>query len=189
MNDTHAATYLQVDLQNLFFEARNRGQKLDLSKVWHFFNGRDTEILTAATVYLVRGEDFDSTKFEAKLLSIGYDIRAKNVIKIVKKDKIEYQNSNHDVNITIDCIDKIDTFNKWILMSGDGDFADLGKYMKKKKKKVEIWSFKECYSASLEMYADKVHFIDEKFFYKKPKVQVFGFNSRRDEFNGSRRKQ
>jgi len=179
MNDNHAATYLQIDLQNLFFEARNKGQKIDFDKIWHFFNDRETETLTAATVYLVRGDDFDSTKFEAKLTTLGYDIKAKNVVKFTKKDKIMYQNSNHDVNITIDCLDRIGAFNKWILMSGDGDFADLCKYLKQKKKKVEIWSFRECYSTALEMYADKVHFIDENFFYKKPKVTVFGFNSLR----------
>jgi len=176
MNDNHAATYLQIDLQNLFFEARNQGQKIDFDKVWHFFNDRETEILTAASVYLVRGDDFDGSKFEAKLRTLGYDIKAKNVTKHIKKNKTSYRNSNHDVTITIDCMDKIDTFNKWILMSGDGDFADLCKYVKRRGKKVEVWSFKECYNTSLEMYADKVHFIDEKFFYKKPKVTVFGPN-------------
>jgi len=179
-------TFLQIDLQNLFFEARSRGQKLDFDKVWHFFSDRETEILIGASVYLVRGEDFDSSKFEAKLETLGYDIVAKNVIKITKKDKankdtVEFQNSNHDVNITIDCLDKIDKFNKWILMSGDGDFADLCKYLKQRGKRVEIWSFPECYNSVLEMYADKVHFIDDLFFYKKPKVSVFGFNSRRKD--------
>ena len=138
MNENHAATYLQIDLQNLFFEARNKGQKIDFDKVWHFFNDRETETLTVASVYLVRGEDFDSTKFEAKLTTLGYEIKAKNVVKFTKGTKIMFQNSNHDVNITIDCLDRIDTFNKWILMSGDGDFADLCKYLKQRKKKIEI---------------------------------------------------
>jgi len=177
MNDNHAATYLQIDLQNLFFEARNKGQKIDFEKVWHFFNDRETEILTAASIYMIRAEDFDGRKFEAKLETLGYDIRVKNVTKHVKKEKIVYQNSNHDVNITIDCLDRINTFNKWILMSGDGDFADLCKYLKQRKKKVEIWSFQECYNTALEMYADRVHFIDEQFFYKKPKIAVFGFHT------------
>ena len=183
MNENHAATYLQIDLQNLFFEARNQGQKIDFDKVWHFFSDRETEILTAASIYLIRADNFDGRKFEAKLEILGYDIKIKNVTKFTKwnpttkKNKTTYQNSNHDVNITVDCLDRMDTFNKWILMSGDGDFADLCKYLKQKKKKVEIWSFKECYNTALEMYADRVHFIDDRFFYKKPKVAVFGFHT------------
>lgn len=184
MKEEHATTYLQIDLQNLFFEARNKGEKLDFDNIWHFFNGRDTEILTGASVYMVQGDDFDSTKFEKRLKSIGYDTRVKKVTKFEKWDqalkttRVTLQNSNHDVPITIDCMDRIDTFNKWILMSGDGDFADLCKYLKQKGKRVEIWSFRESCSSTLEMYADNIHFIDNSFFYKKPKVKVFGINWR-----------
>lgn len=184
MKDEQATTYLQIDLQNLFFEAKNKGKKLDFDSIWHFFNGRDTEILTGASVYLVQGEDFDSTKFEKKLKTIGYDTRVKNIIKYEKWDKnlqvnrVILQNSNHNVSISIDCLDKINTYNKWILMSGDGDFADLCKYLKQKGKKIEIWSFRESYSSTLEMYADKIHFIDNRFYYKKPKVKIFGINWR-----------
>ncbi len=180
MND-HASTYLQIDLQNLFFEARNKGRKIDFEKVWDLFNGRETETLAAASIYMIRGDTFDSTKFEAKLKTIGYEIRTKNIVKFKKKNKTIYKNSNHDVTLTLDCMDRINTFNKWILMSGDGDFADLCKYLKRKGKKVEIWSFRESYNATLEMYADKVHFIDESFFYKKPKITVFGPNWSPDE--------
>jgi uncharacterized LabA/DUF88 family protein len=59
-------------------------------------------------------------------------------------------------------------------MSGDGDFVELAKYLRKHGKKVEIWSFKECYNSALEPYADRIQFIDEDFFFKKPKVTVFG---------------
>ena len=87
MSENHAATYLQIDLQNLFFEARNQGQKIDFDKVWHFFSDRETEILTAASIYLIRAEDFDSRKFETKLKTLGYDIKVKNVTKrpIIKR--------------------------------------------------------------------------------------------------------
>jgi hypothetical protein len=48
--------------------------------------------------------------------------------------------------------------------------------LKQKGKKIEIWSFKECYNSLLEPYADKIHFIDDAFFYKKPRINVFGFH-------------
>jgi uncharacterized LabA/DUF88 family protein len=169
------STFLQIDLQNLFFEAKNKGQRIDFEKIWAHFNGRESEYLTEALVYMIRGEDFDSSKFESKLLSLGYKLKIKNSLKLTRDGRTVYRQTNHDVGISIDAIDKINTYSKWILMSGDGDFAELAKYVRQHGKKVEIWSFKECYNSSLEPYADRIHFINEDFFYKKPVVSVFGF--------------
>lgn len=169
-------TFLQIDLQNLFFEAKTKGEKIDFEKVWEYFNSRETEFLIGGFIYLIRGPDFDSSKFESKLISIGYTIVAKKIVKFMRRNRPVYRQSNHDVGITVDSIDKMNNYDKLILMSGDGDFTDLCKYLKSKKKQIEIWSFKECYNSSLEIYADRVYFIDEQFFYKKPKVKVFGFN-------------
>lgn len=173
---TAMSTFLQIDLQNLFFEAKKKGQKIDLEKILNYFNSRETEYLLEAVVYMIRNEDFNSSKFEAKLLNIGYKLRTRDALKVFKNDKVFYKNTNHDVTIAVDCMAKIDLFDKWILMSGDGDFVDLCKHVKAKKKKIELWSFKECYNSTLEPYIDRTHFIDDKFFYKKPKVRVFGPN-------------
>jgi uncharacterized LabA/DUF88 family protein len=171
------ATLLQIDLQNLSYIAKARGQKIDIEKIWDHFNGRESEVLMDALVYLIRGEDFDNSKFEAKIDQLGYKIRAKQAIKSYKGGKSFYRNTNHDVMVVIDCLDRLDSFNKLILMSGNGDFADLCKYVRQKGKKVEIWSFKESYNPVLEPHADKIHFIDdEDFLYKRPSVSVFGFN-------------
>lgn len=169
-------TFMQIDLQNLFYAASNRDERIDLEKIWIHFHGRETEFLTDAIVYTIRSKNFDSSKFEAKLQSIGYNLRIRNTVKITRNQRPIYKQSNHDVNITIDCMDRINTFDKWILMSGDGDFADLCAHLKKKNKKIEIWSFKECHNSALEQYADKLYFIEDEFFYKKPRIDVFGFN-------------
>jgi uncharacterized LabA/DUF88 family protein len=82
----------------------------------------------------------------------------------------------HDVEITIDCMDRIDSFNKWVFISGNGDMLDLCRYLKQKGKKIEVWNFKECSNSLIETYADKINIINESFVYKRPIVQVFGFN-------------
>ncbi len=213
-------TFLQIDLQNLFYEMKNKEEKIDFEKVWEYFNSRETEFLIGASIYMFRGNDFDSSRFESKLTSIGYTIRAKkqnrtlighnrlvqnepvyNKSMKAKKQNVRikrqnrpttgynkpvqneqtynipiYKESYNDVEIVIDCLDKINHYSKWILMSGDGNFTDLCRYLKSKNKQIEIWSFKKCYNSSLESYADKIYFIDENFFYKKPKVKVFGLN-------------
>lgn len=170
------ATFLQIDLQNLFFEAKRLGEKIDFEKVYQYFNSRGSEFLNNAIIYIIQSDEFDSSKFEVKLRNIGYQIKAKSVQKVFRDNRTIYKMGNHDVGITIDCLDALNTFDKWILMSGDGDFVDLCKYLKNKDKKIEIWSFKNCYNSNLEQYADKIYFIDEQFFYKRPKVAVFGFN-------------
>lgn len=166
-------TFLQIDLQNLFFEARKRDEKIDFERILTNFNSRETEFLTDAVIYLTRSQDFESEKFESKLQAMGYKIQAKNTYKIFKDGRPFYKQTNLDVEICVDCMAKIDSFDKWILMSGDGDFAYLCKYVQQLGKKVEVWSFQECYNPILE--PDKINFITEDFFYKKPKVNVFGF--------------
>lgn len=166
MNDT--ATLLQVNLQNLFFDARDRGQKIDFEKIWQHFTSREAEFLTEALAYTTKSDNFDSQKFEIKLQNIGYTIKFKDI-------KPGYKLPNHNVSITLDCMDRIDRFNKWIIISGDDDLSVLAKYLRSKGKKVEVWGFKES-GNSLEGYADKIHFIDEDFYYNKPRISVFGIN-------------
>lgn len=178
---SETATYLQIDLQNLFYAAKNRGQRIDFEKIWNYFNSRESEFLTEATVYMIHGDDFDSSKFEAKLEKMGYELCIKKSAKAHRYGKSVYTDGNHDVRITIDAIDRMSRFDKWILMSGDGDFADLAAYLRALGKIVEIWSFKECYNPALEAHADKMYFVDDSFFYKKPKIRVFGFNRGMDD--------
>lgn len=169
-------TFLQIDFQNLFFEAKNQNEKVDFEKVLKFFNERETEFLTDAIIYMTKVKDFDIENLEKKLISLGYNLRVKEAQKIKKDGQVHYRRVNHDILLTIDCIDKLNMFEKWIFMSGDGDFVELLKYIKQKGKKIELWSFKSSYNITLEPYADKVYFIDKRFFYRKPKIQVFGPN-------------
>ena len=171
------ATLLQIDLQNLFYGARNKGEKVDFEKIMEYFNGRESEFLVDSIVYMIRSPSFDSKKFEVTLKKMGYNLRIKNATKVVSKNRVTYRQSNQDIPIAVDCLNKIDTFDKLILMSGDGDFAYLCEDLKKKGKQIEIWSFRECYNSLLSSFADKVCYIEEEsFFYKRPKISVFGMN-------------
>lgn len=175
MTRSMTSTFLQIDLQNIFYEARNKNVKIDFEKILKHFNSRESEFLTEAIIYMVRGEDFDSDKFEAKLLNIGYKIFAKNSTKSYKGQRIIRRQTKYDINMVIDCLDRIENFNKLLFISGDGGFSDLFRHLKNKGKQIEVWSFEESYSTQIEPYVDRIHFINEEFFYKRPKVTVFGF--------------
>jgi uncharacterized LabA/DUF88 family protein len=125
---------------------------------------------------MIRSDSFDSSKFETKIQEVGYNIVTKNAVKMSRDDGgFYYRNTNLDIEIAVDCMSRLDKFEKWILFSGDGDFLYLCKHIHQLGKKVEIWSFKDCYNTKLDSYADKIHFIDKQFFYKEPKIKVFSF--------------
>ena len=105
-------TFLQIDLQNLFYEARRRDEKIDFEKIWDSICSRESEFLTEATVYLIRSQDFDSDKFETKLKKWGYKIQAKNAHRVIKDGRVFYKQTNLDVEITVDCMTKMDSFDK-----------------------------------------------------------------------------
>jgi uncharacterized LabA/DUF88 family protein len=214
---------MQIDLQSLFYAARNKDKRVDFEKVWNHFHSRENEFMIDAVVYMIRSQGFDSSKFEAKLQSYGYNLRTKDVPKPTRewfteqgiidgntrtdrggfRDQVRsfkhraYRDSKpqrraarspnplewirrtglgHQINLTLDCIGKADMFDKWILLSADGNFADLAKHLKSRGKTIEVWSFKEEYDSALEMQADRMQFLDDEFFYRRPKVKVFGFN-------------
>jgi len=78
-----------------------------------------------------------------------------------------------DIYLALDMIEDCynDKFDKLILMSGDGDFIELLKRVKKKEKEVEVCYFKNCSSKVLLNQANKIHLINKKitnkFFYRK----------------------
>jgi uncharacterized LabA/DUF88 family protein len=180
MNQTSTSTLLLIDLQNLFYASKNKGQRMDFEKILAHFHSRETEWLTEAIVYMIRSPGFDSSRFERKLKNVGYSLRIKQAVKVSsgRGKRTIYKHSNHDVAIAVDCMHRLGSFDKLILMSGDGDFADLCKYLREHNKMVELWSFRGTNSSHLEPHIDRMHFIENEFFYQKPNVQVFGFNNR-----------
>jgi uncharacterized LabA/DUF88 family protein len=166
------ATFLQIDLQNLFLSSN---LKLDFEKIWSHFQNRDAEFLTEAVIYTARSNEFDSSRFETKLKSIGFEVKVKNISKPTRRSK-SVPIPSHNILMTVDCLERLDRFNKWIIMTNNGDFSDLCNYVRHQRKKIEIWSVRDCYNPILETYADKMNFFNEDFFLKKPNISVFGIN-------------
>ena len=118
-------TFLQIDLQNLFYAAKNTGNRIDFEKVWNYFQDRESEFLTDAVLYMIRNPDINSEKFELKLKNIGYKLEVKNTYRhmsepmkcgrcgtTIKEAKFYYHQSNHDVSLAVDCMSKLPMFDK-----------------------------------------------------------------------------
>ncbi len=102
-------------------------------------------------------------------------ILCKRQKRFTKEDEEYYTIKGDDIHLALDMLNHAweNKYDKAILFSGDGDFAQLVKYVKDKKKEVEMVSFKELASRNLINEVNKCIFIDKKiankFFYRDKK--------------------
>ena len=157
---------VQIDLQNLFLTSK---QKLDLEKLNDILTNSTDQVIVDKIVYMLRNNKLDSEKFEKKLLNLGYTVKVKDT----RNNPIN--SMNHDIGITVDSIKRMDSFDKLILMSGDGDFVDLVKYLQDNLKQVDLWCFEQSLSRNLKPLVNKIHYITKEMIYVPPKVKACGF--------------
>lgn len=160
--------YIQLDVQNLFFAAKDIGKRIDFVKIRDHFQASGDEVV-GITAYIIRTPDAEHVKFEHFLKSIGYTLAIKKAQISYKQDGGRiYKGTDQDIAICIDCLENKDKFDKWVLMSGDGDFIDLCRHLKSKGKVVEIWSMSGVsFNRGFCDYADTIRFLNKNFFYDK----------------------
>lgn len=165
-------TFIQLDVQNLFFSAKDINKRIDFLKIKNHFFSTGEEI-AGLNAYIIRSPDAKSGSFENFLTSIGYDLVIKKAVigSNSNGDRI-YTGTDQDINICIDCMRNIDKFDKWVLMSGDGDFIDLCRYLKKKGKVVEVWALSgSSFNKKFCDYVDSIYFLNQNFFFDKNEKQ------------------
>jgi len=161
-------TFVQIDVQNLFFSAKDINKKIDFLKIRDHFAKSGDDIL-GLNAYIIRTPDAKSNKFEGLLKSLNYELIIKQALIGYSAEGLRiYKGTDQDLAICIDCMRNIDKFDKWVLMSGDGDFIDLCKYLKQKGKLIEIWSMPGIsFNKKFCDYVDMIHFLNESFFYTR----------------------
>ena len=165
-------TFVQMDVQNLFFSAKDIDKRIDFVKIRDHFTQSATDELMGIYAYNIRTPDADYHKFEGLLKSLQYKLVIKQaVIGHGSDGQRVYLGTDHDIAICIDCMRNIQNFDKWVLMSGDGDFIDLCRYLKEQNKFVEVWSVKgSSFNKGFCDYADEIKFLGPNFFYDKNAV-------------------
>ena len=102
-------------------------------------------------------------------------ILCKRQKRFTKEDEEYYTIKGDDIYLALDMLNHAweNKYDKAILFSGDGDFFQLVKYVKDKKKEVEMISFEELASKNLINEVDRCIFINKKianrFFYREKK--------------------
>lgn len=164
-------TFIQLDVQNLFFSAKDLGRKIDFFKIKDYF-AKSVDELVGLHAYIIRSPNFSSLKFENLLKSLGYVLHIKKAQIGFKRDGSPlYKGTDQDMAICIDCMKSINEFDKWVLMSGDGDFIDLCQYLKSKGKNIDVWTVRgSSFNKGLCDFADTIKFFDDSFFYNPETV-------------------
>mgnify|MGYP001590121092 FL=1 len=102
-------------------------------------------------------------------------ILCKRQKRFTKEDEEYYTIKGDDIYLALDMLNHAweNKYDKAILFSGDGDFSQLVKYVKDKKKIVEMISFEKLTSRNLIIESNKCTFINKKiankFFYRAKK--------------------
>ena len=142
--------FLFVDEANLYLAANNEGWEIDwgrflqhLSSTFSverafLYEGMPTERSILVGAPHATGDDIARIKHEKtarfrELRAYGYTVRHKPVATIHGSNKC-----NFDVELTIDAIDQVASYDAFILASGDGGFIRLVKYVRGCGKEVHV---------------------------------------------------
>lgn len=160
-------TAVFIDASNIYFSQKTLGWQIDFKKLLNYFKA-NTDLARIAFYSAINPENARERKFHDFLDIVGYTVRHKQV-KFIKDSNDELRGGHHkgniDVDLTIDAVHLKDSYDTFVLLSGDGDFESLLKYLKAHKKRCIVMSTK--WHVSFELIR-QAKFID----FKKVKDEI-----------------
>ena len=153
-------TAVFIDASNIYFSQKTLGWRIDFKKLLDYFKN-NTNLFRITFYGALNPENEKERKFHDFLEIIGYTVKHKK-IKFIK-DQFDqeyggYHKGNIDVDLTIDAVHFRDNYDSFILLSGDGDFESLLKYLKAYKKRCIVLSTKKHVSIELVRQAKFIDF-------------------------------
>lgn len=139
-----------IDIQNMYYSARVLyKKKVNFKEILKTaVSGRQ---LIRAIAYGIRTEEGLEEKFFESMENAGFEVKTKD-LQIFKGGM---KKGDWDVGIAIDAIKLANNLDVIVLVSGDGDYIPLLKYLQfNKGVRVEIMAFKESCSHKLVEEAD-----------------------------------
>lgn len=127
-------TYAFIDASNIIYGARAEGWLIDQGKLFKFLKNR----FNSSIIFFYYGKDSNNPKkikFLSLLKKFGFTLRVKEIKRYGKKSK-----ANCDVDLTMDMLIYSKSYKRAIVLTGDGDFTPLFKYLISQKKEIIIIS-------------------------------------------------
>ncbi len=153
-------TAVFVDASNIYFSQKSLGWRVDFKKLLEYFK-KNSDLYRIAFYSSLNPDNEKERKFHDFLEIIGYVVRHKKIKFIRDREDQEHgghHKGNVDVDLTIDAVHFRDEYDSFILLSGDGDFESLLKYLKAHKKRCIVLSTKKHVSIELIRQAKFVDF-------------------------------
>jgi uncharacterized LabA/DUF88 family protein len=144
-----------VDVQNVFYAARQFNARVDFEKLLEATVGKRR--LIKAIAYVVQSPEVDQTSFVSMLQQKSYEVKRKD-LRLRSDGSAK---GDWDMGMAIDMIGLADKLDVVVIVSGDGDFVSLVHLIKTMGPKVEVFSFIHNTARDLVQAADSYYSIDE----------------------------
>jgi len=152
--DRKEFNYAFIDSQNLYLGVKSQGWKLDYKRFRIYLKDK----YHVEKAFLFIGYLPQYTSLYEKLTSYKYDLIFKPTT--TQKDK-EKGNVDAELVLYASAIE-FENYDKAVIISGDGDFRCLIKYLEEKSKlKHVLIPNRKAYSSLLNDYYSKLRFIEE----------------------------
>ena len=133
-----------IDTQNLYHSA-----KALFNATVNYKNLMELAVanrkLIRAFAYVIKSEASDESKFFEALEDLGIETRVKDLQIFYSGEK----KADWDVGIAVDIVRMCEKLDAIVLISGDGDFAEVLKYVRSRGLRAEVMAFKKTTSAKL----------------------------------------
>lgn len=143
-----------VDVANMYYSAKNiHGSRVNFGKILE--EAAADRHLVRAIAYVIKADSPDEQKFFDALDKQGFEVKMKDLQIFAGGAK----KGDWDVGIAVDAIKLADRLDLIVLVTGDGDYIPLVRYIQEAKGcRVEVMAFTESTSLKLREASDR--FID-----------------------------
>jgi uncharacterized LabA/DUF88 family protein len=149
-----------VDVQNMYYSAKHlHNSKVNFKDVLReAVNGRS---LIRAIAYVIKADIKEESNFFDALSNIGYEVKSKDLQTFYGGHK----KGDWDIGIAMDMIELAPKLDTVVLVSGDGDFADLVQHLRRAMGcRIEVMAIGRSSSAKLRETADSFTDLDKRRF-------------------------
>ncbi|GAB4222792.1 MAG: hypothetical protein Kow0062_21470 [Acidobacteriota bacterium] len=147
---------LFVDVQNMFYGARERGARVDFEAL--LAAASEGRQLVRAVAYVVEAKEIDQSAFIHLLQMKAYEVKRKPLR--VRADRTA--KGNWDLEMALDAMSSADNLDVVVLATGDGDFVPLVRQLKMRGVRVEVYGFRRSTAPDLREAADRFVAIGRK---------------------------
>jgi uncharacterized LabA/DUF88 family protein len=143
-----------IDVANVVYSLRDLRWRIDYKKLQTYFNSQ-AKLADIYFYYSTQKDNNGQANLLALLARKGFKLVVKEVKAIKVKNGAYIYKGNCDVELAIDTIDLLPAYDTAVLLSGDGDFAPLVKYVQRHGKRVVVISTRGHIARELIQAADR----------------------------------